>query len=202
VKKFKLEIIGFSLLIILASAILLPLSFYNLDKGLVISFNKRRTPGLDIFFLCITYSAAILTYSIAGISLILSFLEKFKPVKRKLQFITLAVALSGIMATLIKYSIERIRPYHIFNIIHNLGPGGGWSFPSGHSSDAFVLTAILALTASKRIFVFTGYAWAILVGLSRVYLGVHYPSDVLGGIFVGSSMALLAAYFMKINIFI
>ncbi len=192
---YKISLVLLSILLI--TAILLSNPFYAVDKNLVLAFNGIRTPTLDVFFLVLTYSAAILTYTIAVISLILSFVIKYKYWKVKLRFAALAVTLSGIMATLIKFSIQRVRPYHLYTAIHNLGPGGGYSFPSGHSCDAFVLAAIVALAYPKKSAVIIIYSWAVLVGLSRVYLGVHYASDVLGGVFTGSSMALLAAYLLS-----
>ncbi|MBN1581662.1 MAG: phosphatase PAP2 family protein [Anaerolineae bacterium] len=74
----------------------------------------------------------------------------------------------------------------------------GRSFPSGHTLNAVVLAGLLAwlvgrrLRGWRRVVFDAGIAlWALLVGLSRIYLGVHYPSDVLAGLAVGG-LCLLA----------
>ena len=94
----------------------------------------------------------------------------------------------------------RPRPSHVDALapyIHlsAAGTGGEYGFVSGHASNSFALATFLVLTlpsgyrALKHIMV----GWALLVFYSRIYNGVHYPGDVLGGAVVGASLALLAA---------
>lgn len=63
------------------------------------------------------------------------------------------------------------------------------SFPSGHTTAAFSLNVTMALVFPQFALLFI--AVAILVGISRIYMGVHYPTDVIGGIIVGSTFALV-----------
>jgi membrane-associated phospholipid phosphatase len=86
-----------------------------------------------------------------------------------------------------KYPGE-IFPYHV---IH------GKSFPSGHSSLAFSAAASLSIQCKKWYVTVPAYLWATSVGYSRVYLGEHYPSDVLGGAAVGIGSAYLAHWLNK-----
>ena len=91
-----------------------------------------------------------------------------------------------------KYEINRMRPAedpHLV-VVHNL------SFPSGHSANAMMTYVALALflfgrTERRSIWVAGAVALALLVGLSRVVLGVHWPSDVIGGWSYGLVWALL-----------
>ncbi|MDN3582116.1 phosphatase PAP2 family protein [Mucilaginibacter flavus] len=182
------------LLVVLIAAVLLSSVFYSYDSQIVISLNSYRNPTMDWLFLTITNIAGTITYVVAALALIISFIKRFKAIKLQLRAIALAAALSGLLATVLKHIIHRVRPQDVYLVIRDLGPGGGWSFPSGHSCDAFVLAAILSLVYPKKRLIIPVYCWAITVGFSRMYLGVHYPSDVLGGVLIGSSMALLAYY--------
>ena len=86
-----------------------------------------------------------------------------------------------------KYPGE-IFPYHS---IH------GKSFPSGHASLAFSAAASLSIQCKKWYVTVPAYLWATSVGYSRMYLGVHYPSDVLGGAAVGIGSAYLTHWLNK-----
>ena len=65
------------------------------------------------------------------------------------------------------------------------------SFPSGHTSSAFVIATSLSASFPEWYVIAPSYAWATAVGVSRMYLGVHYPSDVLIGAGLGTATALL-----------
>lgn len=107
-------------------------------------------------------------------------------------FIKSAVIAFGLELTLykiIKKRVRRPRPFETLAGIQNsIVPSDTFSFPSGHTAAAFVMAALLAYWFPVlSIFIFV---WATLVGFSRVYLGVHYPSDILAGMVLGTSSAL------------
>ena len=90
-----------------------------------------------------------------------------------------------ISAQLIKPWIGRIRPSHeILDQINLLVyKGGKWSFPSNHAANTMALTVVIGYFYERYkpvLILFT-----ILMGISRVYVGVHYPFDIIGGFFVG-----------------
>lgn len=96
----------------------------------------------------------------------------------------------------LKYAINRERPGDrypgiIFPYNNNTH---GYSFPSGHSSLAFSVAASLALEYKKWYITVPAYIWATTVGYSRIYLGVHYPSDVLAGAVIGFGSAYLSSW--------
>lgn len=107
----------------------------------------------------------------------------------------LILVITVIVTTAIKYLVDRSRPCTFPSFAHTL-PGYGCnteldpSFPSGHASRAFALAAFVGLRFRWRAGS-AAMAFAALVGLSRVYLGLHWPSDILAGAFVGIGMALL-----------
>lgn len=91
----------------------------------------------------------------------------------------------------LKYSINRDRPFLTYPDIKNKVYEGSPSFPSGHTSSAFATATSLSLNFPKWYVIVPSYLWAGTVGYSRMYLGVHYPGDVLGGIITGAGSAFL-----------
>jgi undecaprenyl-diphosphatase len=92
---------------------------------------------------------------------------------------------------LLKNKIKRNRPCEaLANVYQRTAPSDRFSFPSGHTAAAFVMATLLSyFIPMLAVPLFT---WAILVGFSRIYLGVHYPSDILAGIVVGMLSAFTA----------
>jgi len=106
------------------------------------------------------------------------------------------IAVSIIMTEGLKYMINRPRPSTKDSLIIPATDIGSPSFPSGHTSDAFAAATAISLAFPKWYVIAPSFLWAATVGYSRLYLGAHYPSDVLGGALLGSGSAWLA---LKIN---
>jgi undecaprenyl-diphosphatase len=101
-------------------------------------------------------------------------------------------ALSLGTAVLFKSLTDRPRPYEALSDVKvkRLSNVSGSSFPSGHSAQAFAIATMLAYRAGPIIYI-PAFVWAAFVGYGRVYLGVHYPSDVLGGMAIGILSSVL-----------
>lgn len=103
----------------------------------------------------------------------------------------IAIAGGAVLDEILKLSFRRARPAVASEFIH----GNSWSFPSGHAMNSLVAYAMLAFLlrehlASGRLRVAVALAAAFLIGaigLSRLYLGVHYLSDVIAGYLAGSA---------------
>ena len=96
--------------------------------------------------------------------------------------------------TLLKEGIDRERPYAVLSNVHigHLDSADPYSFPSGHTAGAFAIATMLTLRYSDKPEVYIpAIVWAGLVGYGRIYFGLHYPSDVLGGALVGAGSSLL-----------
>lgn len=120
--------------------------------------------------------------------------------RRELLFLAAAIAGSAMLNTLLKLAFHRARP-----TIHRIVEANGYSFPSGHSMAAFSLYGGLAFLIWKHIPTATGRVMMIIVstalilaiGMSRVYLGVHYPSDIAGGYFLSGSWLAICIWFYQ-----
>lgn len=133
---------------------------------------------------------------IIWICLIIVFLTS-KEYKTIGQILVLSFALNLIIVNLgLKNIVGRTRPYNLKPGIDLLIPAlSDGSFPSGHSSyAASFATVVLVMAKSKALKVFTS-TLAILIAISRLYLYVHFPSDVIGGIVVGFLISTLAMKF-------
>lgn len=102
-----------------------------------------------------------------------------------------------ICATLIRPLAERLRPANLQNPISEFVQvvdgyrGGSYGFPSCHAANTFALaTFMMLLTRNVRLSIFV-YSWAIINCYTRLYLGVHYPGDLLVGASLGGAIALL-----------
>ena len=116
---------------------------------------------------------------------------------RGLKFL-LSIGFSQLITEVLKIIVNRERPadrypYEIF--VSSTTHDG--SFPSGHTSAAFATATILVLENEKWYIAVPAYLWAGSVAYSRMYLGKHYPSDVMGGVMIGIVSAYLSRWLTK-----
>ena len=171
------------------------------DKGAtILALARLRSDGADAFFSTITHLGDALPYWITGICLLMVRI-RYALTVGLLGLITLVV--TGMLKT----SFGHPRPYTWFgseDLLHLLTPVEGTalydaynSFPSGHSLAAFTLFVFLALIAHRIWLQVLCVAIATAVGISRMYLQLHFLEDVLFGALCGTLLATMGYYLQE-----
>ncbi|MBC7777928.1 MAG: phosphatase PAP2 family protein, partial [Phycisphaerae bacterium] len=98
-----------------------------------------------------------------------------------------------LLVEFLKFLFQRSRPYVVLNSVRVVGSqDSGRSFPSGHTSQAFFMATFMTVNFDLHIAAAIAFfATAFLVAITRMYVGMHYPRDVLGGALLGVSWGLI-----------
>lgn len=157
---------------------------------------KMKNTYLDKFMYKITdYGGAVGTSKISLFLLIVGYFSNQKMSLIGLKTL-ISLALSQIIVQLIKFGVRRKRPYEVVEGINTYGIiMKDYSFPSGHTTASFTLATIMFLSNSS--FWLLGLVFAVTIGLSRIYLGLHYPTDVLFGMFFGIISSILIEKYLN-----
>jgi hypothetical protein len=101
---------------------------------------------------------------------------------------------SGSLNSILKFAFQWPRPFWVTPRINNFAEGLSFGFPSGHAQNASAIWGLLASSTTKKMFRWGAGLVILLIGLSRVVLGVHFTHDVLAGWLIGS--VLLGVYLL------
>lgn len=179
--------------LVIVLLILIPsLSFsQNKDIELLRFINNSGSSG-DQFFKLASNSYNEVTLGVPLTMGIISLIKNDDQLFRNTCQIVAADAINFGLTMGLKYSINKKRPFETYPDIIKKSDSGDPSFPSGHTSSAFATATILSLQYPKWYVIVPSYLWAGTVGYSRMHLGVHYPSDIIGGILIGAGSAFLS----------
>lgn len=157
-------------------------SLWQLDSSILLWFQSLRQDWMTPFWKFITFLGNAGWFWIALALLLVCF----DRTRRAGTSALLALALGALMTNvLIKPAFARIRPYEVVDgLILLIEKQKDFSFPSGHSCASFAAAVALWRHLPRRAFI-SLLSLAALIAISRLYVGVHYPSDVLGGILIG-----------------
>ena len=161
----------------------------RIDQQLLLFINSLNSPFFDQVMHAISGKLIwVPLYLAILIFLGIKYKRKFFII---LIFIILAVTLADQGSVFVKNLFLRLRPCHepsLKGLVHlvNGECGGMYGFVSSHATNSFNVALLSLLLVKKRWYSISIIAWALVVGYSRIYLGVHYPGDVLCGSFLGA----------------
>ncbi len=161
----------------------------NWEYDLLRSLAGKRTTTGNNFHKGLSKINSPLCFAVPAGLLITGLIEKDKTLKENAFFITESIIVSSLITWTMKKTIGRERPAVNdpgFTAVLYLDSK---SFPSGHTSEAFSMATSLSMKYHQWYVVVPAFAYAGLSGFSRLYLGVHYPTDVIAGAIVGSGSA-------------
>lgn len=159
----------------------------NIDTDIFLGLNGIHSAFFDAFFTIVTslqvwfplYLLIVFLllkkYGISGLWIVIFFI--------------LTVTISDQTSGLIKDLVQRLRPSQeplLQGKVHTpIGIGGLYGFVSGHATNVFSITILISLLARNKWVTIMFLCWAIIVSYSRIYVGVHYPFDILCGAILG-----------------
>jgi undecaprenyl-diphosphatase len=175
----------------------------QIDVKILLLINSAHTPFLDKCMLVVTHRDTWVPLYLFVILFL--FIKRKKEFFLVLLFIIVTVISADLFASsLIKPLFHRLRPCHnsdINGMLYLLKDmcGGRYGFISSHAANTFAFAAFLFLYIGKEYkWIEVLFIWASIVSLSRVYLGVHYPSDIAVGAVSGVLIAALFYYFYTV----
>jgi membrane-associated phospholipid phosphatase len=163
----------------------------NADINILRSINLNRNENLDGTMKFISKTEYVVgTFTPIAVCATALAKKDFKLLQKGVNM-SFAVVLNTGSTYILKRIVNRDRPAQTYPDIIAMENERFHSFPSGHTSNAFVTATSLSLNFKKWYVILPTYAWATAVGYSRMHMGVHYPSDVFAGAIVGAGSALI-----------
>ena len=173
----------------------------GLDTQLFLAINGLHSSYFDNFMWVISAKLIWIPLYLSVLYLLIRTFKK-DSIWIILSVILCIVISDQVASGLLKELVKRLRPSHVDNlkaVIHLVKgyDGGLYGFASSHAANSAGLAVITSLIFRNRLYTFSMLAWALLVSYSRIYLGVHYPGDILGGMVIGVMAALFCFFVLN-----
>jgi undecaprenyl-diphosphatase len=169
-------------------------SLINWDKNTMVFLNNLGNPFYDSFWLMATKQI----YWTPFFLLLLYLLYQKKGLKMTfciLLFVAVLILLSDQLSNVFKYSFKRLRPCNdpeIQSLIRIVKSSKSYSFFSAHASNSMAISIFIFLNLKKHYkYLFLIFIWPLIFAYSRIYLGLHFPLDIISGYISGGLLAYL-----------
>jgi membrane-associated phospholipid phosphatase len=160
------------------------------DEDVLIDFAQHRAPAKTRFLRAVSNSYLYGDIGVPATLLVGGLISNDKQMLRNSMYIASSSLVTAALTQLVKSLVKRPRPY-VRNVkIIAVYQAGYYSFPSGHTSSTFNTATALSTAYPKWYVIAPSFLWAGTVAYSRMYLGVHYPTDVTAGAILGTGSAI------------
>ena len=177
----------------------------EIDRQLLLAFNGSDSLFIDSLVLVLTNAYTWIAFYLALTYLVIKNNGKWSQIMLVVAASGLCILFSSLVAEgVVKPYVARLRPSldpSVCNMLH-LAKGytaSGYSFFSAHAANTFSIAVFFSLLVRSRVFTIFIMAWSLLNAWTRLYLGVHYPSDVIVGLAYGAFVGIMVyLIFMKL----
>lgn len=182
-------------------------TLYNIDKNFLIFFNGSNYPFVDKLATTLTQGYWWIPFYISLLIIVIKNGYSLKDTVITLGSVILCISLSDGMADwVIKPLVGRLRPIYnpeLADYVKKVNGFyiGGYSFFSAHASNTTSISTFFTLLVKNKWLAVSMFAWVMVNSWTRLYLGVHYPSDILAGIIWGIICGIISyIFYRKLNI--
>jgi membrane-associated phospholipid phosphatase len=161
----------------------------RLDDKILINLSNHRNEERTGFFMFLSKHNDVVNIGVPVALLAGGVISNDKEMRQNALYVASASAVNVLATLFLKKVIKRPRPFNGLVKINAVYQPSHYSFPSGHTSTAFTTATALSHAYPKWYVIAPAYLWAGSVSFSRLYLGVHYPTDVAAGALLGTGSA-------------
>ncbi len=156
------------------------------------NLENNRTEGKTSFYNTVSASMYVFTIAAPTTHLIAGLAKDDRDLKKTALYLFESAAIAQAISFSTKSIVNRQRPGEKYPNLHPVNIAKNASFPPGHTTGAFALATSITIAHPEWYVAVPSFTWAGLVSYSRLYLGVHYPTDVFAGAVVGAGSAWLS----------
>jgi len=173
----------------------------QLDSSLFLFINSHFSPFFDNFMFAVSNKLVWIPLYASVLYVLIRFWKK-DALWLAIALILCIVICDQVASGVFKNLVHRLRPSHaqhlkgMVHLVRNYS-AGKYGFASSHASNAFGFATLSALILHRKLYSYFIFGWASMTAYSRIYLGLHYPLDIVGGIIIGVLAAVLCFWMLE-----